>query len=43
MNEIVDSYLNGEYDIQEVEVVSDNEYYFIDREYFKTKDMQWVS
>ena len=43
MNEIIDLYLQGEYEVQKVEVVSDNEYYFIDMKYFKTKDIQWVS
>jgi len=34
MNEIMGLYLKGEYDVPKVEVISDNEYYFIDNEYF---------
>ena len=35
MNEIIELFLKGEYDVQQVQVVSDNEYYFVDNEYFK--------
>lgn len=34
MNEVIDLYLKGEYNVPKVEVVSDNEYYFIDSTYF---------
>lgn len=42
MNEIIDLYFKGEYDIPKVEFISDNEYYFIDNKYFdvETKDTE---
>jgi hypothetical protein len=42
MNEVINLYLTGEYDIPQVEVVSDNEYYFMNPTYFDTKDATWL-
>ena len=38
LDEIIDLYIKGEYDVPKVEVVSDNEYYFIDSSYFDIKE-----
>lgn len=34
MNELIDLYLKGEYDVQKLKAISDNEYYFENKEYF---------
>jgi hypothetical protein len=37
MDEIIDLYLKGEYNIPKVEFIPDNEYYFYNKKYFNVK------
>lgn len=36
MNEVIDLYIKGEYEVPKVEVVSDNEYHFNNKDYFNS-------